>query len=313
MKKSVRLIIPFLLVSCSSLLSCSMYSSKADKKENIIGCYELDVYQSKKESSEEEPYDRKAEEGILAYFTIDMDGYGYYGYKDNKTEAKVEQVFASFTADDDNPELFKAVSLKGTNQTVYYWEKKVGCLDEPPMGYKNGTLSYTLPWHEYTIYNPPKVQKYQYVSYKKISDKTGYKEINKLLGTNYKPDRPYEMKYMQKGFYAYRVEAKEGSGIGPKGIYEYALLDMNNVTNNQLRVIYSLKDNPGKQFAEINFAVKEKGLNVAFNYLNKEFVSSNSAFATAFDEETDIRSESFTYMYSPDLSLDEVIDLELAN
>ena len=82
------------------------------------------------------------------------------------------------------------------------------------MDNKKATLSYTIFGQEYTIYNPPKIQKYQYVCYKKISDETGYDAINRLLGTSFKPDRPYEMKYMVKGYYPYRCEAKEGTGIG---------------------------------------------------------------------------------------------------
>lgn len=244
MKKTLRNIIPLFLLGATAMSGCgSVYSSKADTKENMIGCYELEIYQAKKESAEEEPYDRKAEEGIVACFTIDADGYGYYGYKDKNTDARVDQVFGTFTPDDEKPELFKALSLKGTNQTIYMWEKKVGCLDEPPMGFRaeksKTTFSYTIPWFEYTIYNPHKIQKYQYVSYKKVSEETGYAPINEIMGTSYKPDRPYEMKYMNKGYYVYRCESKEGTGIGPRGNFEYAILDMNKFENNKLKLIYS--------------------------------------------------------------------------
>ena len=317
MKKTLLKIIPLLLVGSTLAAGCgSMYTSKADTKENMVGCYELDIYQSKKESAEEEPYDRKAEEGIVAYFTFDMDGYGYYGYKDNNTPARVDQIFATFTADDDEPEKFKAVSLKGTNQTIYYWEKKVGCLDEPPMGFNRGkdktTLSYTLPWHEYTIYKPHKIQKYQYVCYKKVSDKTGYEEINRLLGTSYKPDRPYEMKYMMGGYYPYRCQAKEGSGIGSKGIYEYAVLDMNHYVNDKLTIYYSLAAEPGQKTAEVSVSIKEKGQSVHFEWNDKEFTSSASAFVTEFKEDADIQNESFTMWYSAELTLEEVIAQETA-
>ena len=293
----------------------SVYTSKPDTKENIIGLYELQTYSSKHEASDEETYDRKAEEGITAYFTIDMDGYGYYGYKDNNTPARVDAVFSTFVEDDENPELYKAISMKGTNQTVFMWDKKVGCLDEPTMGFRGGnekTLSYTIPWYEHTIYNPPKIQKYQYVCYKKISDDTGYEAINKLLGTSYTPDRPYEMKYMNGGYYPYRCSSKEGSGIPQKGIYEYAFLNMNNIKNNKLEIIYSELANPGQKTTEVTFAVKEKGLNVSFMFNNKVFISNASSFGTVYSEESDITSESFTYWYSAELSLEEVIAQETA-
>ena len=314
---TLRRIIPLLLLGTMLSTGCgSMYTSKADTKENIVGLYELDVYSAKKESSDEEPYDRKKEEGIAAYFTIDLDGYGYYGYRDNNTPAKVEQVYSKFVEDDEQPGLYKAIEMKGTNQTVFMWDKKVGCMDEPTMGFradkKGSTLSYTIPWFEYTIYNPHKIQKYQYVCYKKISNETSYEAINRLLGTSYTPTRPYEMKYMQPGYYPYRCSSKEGTGIGPKGIYEYALLDMNNYNNGKLNIIYSEVANPGQKTTEVTVSVKEKGLNVSFMFNDKEFVSAGSSFGTAYNEESDITSESFTMWYSSELSLDEVIVLETA-
>ena len=313
MKKILKTI-PVFLLSATILSGCSMYTSKADTKENIVGFYELEIYSSKHESTDEETYDRKAEEGISAYFTIDADGYGYYGYKDNNTEARVDAVFSTFIPDDDKPELFKAIELVGTNQTVYNWDKKVGCLDEPTMGFKNDgkkkTLSYTILWHEYTWYNPHKIQKYQYVCYTKISDETGYEPINRKLGTSYTPDRPYEMKYMYPGYYPYRCQAKEGTGIGQKGIYEYALLDMNNVSGNKIPLIYSEAANPGQKRSEVTFAVKEAGKSVSFMLNDKEFVSNSSSFGTVFSEESDIQMESFTYWYSSEMTLDEVIAQE---
>lgn len=314
MKKRLKTV-PALLLISTALSGCSMYTSKPATKENIAGLYELEVYSSKHEADDEETYDRKAEEGISAYFTIDVDGYGYYGYKDNNIEARVDAVFSTYIPDDNNPELFKVIELVGTNQTVYSWDKKVGCLDEPTMGFRNDgnktTLSYTILWHEYTWYNPHKIQKYQYVCYKKISDETGYQPINRLLGTSYTPNRPYEMKYMYPGYYPYRCQAKEGSGIGQKGIYEYALLDMNNIANNKIPLIYSETVNPGQKRSEVEFSVKEKGHSVSFTLNGSEFISNASSFTTDFSEEKDIQSESFTYWYSSELTLEEVIAQEI--
>ena len=316
MNKTFIKIIPLLLGSVVSVSCSSIYSSKADKKENFVGLYELEVYKSKKESADEDPYDRKLEEGIVAYFTIDLDGYGYYGYKDNVTPARVDQVFSTFVEDDDEPGLYKAINMVGTSQTVYNWDKKVGCLAEPTMGFRMNnnvaTLSYTIPWFEYTIYNPHKIQKYQYVEYKKISNETGYDAINRLLGTSFVPTKPYEMKEMRPGYYPYRCSSKEETGIGSKGIYEYALLDMNNISNNRLNIIYSETSDPGQKTTQVEFAVKEKGRNVAFRFHDREFVSTIASFSTAFFEDSDIQSESFTSWYAPELSLQAVIDLELS-
>lgn len=316
MKNTFYKIFPIALTGIISLCGCSVHTSKADTKENIVGLYELKTYLAKRESSDEEPYDRKAEEGIIAYFTIDMNGYGYYGYKDNDTPARVDSVFSTFIHDTDNPELYDSIELKGTNQTVYAWEKKVGCLAEPPMGFKRdkneSTLSYTIPWFEYTIYKPAKIQKYQNVVYKKVSGETGYEAINRLLGTSFIPDKPYEMKYMIPGYYVYRCDAKEESGIGPKNIYDYAILDMSHFENNKLNIIYSETANPEQKTVSVDVSVKEIGKSVSFSFNDKEFISSASSFATEFNEENDIKSESFSYYYSGEMTLDEVIALEIA-
>ena len=107
-----------LLAATSLTTGCSMYSSKADTLENIVGFYELEIWSGKHEATDEETYDRKAEEGTVAYFTIDKNGYAYYGFKDNETEAWVKPAFAHYTADDDNPELYKAVTIEGKVDTV---------------------------------------------------------------------------------------------------------------------------------------------------------------------------------------------------
>ena len=76
--KTLKKIIPFILLASTATMSgCSMYSSKADTLENIVGFYELEIWKGKHEASDEDPYDRKAEEGTVAYFTIDKDGYAY--------------------------------------------------------------------------------------------------------------------------------------------------------------------------------------------------------------------------------------------
>ena len=329
--KNLRKIIPLTLLGISALAAtgCSMYSSKADTKENMIGLYELDIYQSKRESADEDPYDRKAEEGIVAYFTLDENGYGYYGYKDNETAPRVDSVFSTFVVDDDEPELFKAIEMKGTNETVYAWEKKVGCLAEPTMGFRrqevktgNGifkktemvsTFSYTIPWHEYNWYTPHKIQKYQYVSYKKISNDTGYQKINELLGTSYTPDKPYEMKSMYPGYYPYRANLKESDMSGYVPLYEYCFLDMNSYANGKLDIIYSLKEQSGQTRIKVDVSVNEMGKNVAFTFNDKKFVSSAAAFESGLEDHIDdpyINSESFIRWYSDDATLEEVIAQE---
>ena len=331
MKKAFKKIIPFvLLVGTTTMSGCSMYSSKADTLENIIGFYELEIWSGKHEAADEETYDRKADEGTVAYFTIDAEGYSYYGFKDNNTEAWVKPAFATYKHDDDKPELYEAVTIEGKVDTVYAWEKRVGCLDESPMGFKrqeikkgNGifkktemvsTLSYTIPWHEYTWYNPHKIQKYQYVQYRRISDATGYAVINEKLGTNFQMTVPYEI-YGLNGYWVYRCQVKEGSGLDNKGDFEYAILDMGSYSNGKLTVTYSLKSSPGKQTTTADVSVNEKGKSYIVTFRNKAFNGTGIGCTTdqsTYGEDSQLIDESFSMFYSSDLTIDEIIAQETA-
>ncbi len=293
MKKTFKKIIPMVLLFGTVTMSgCSMYSSKADKKENFVGFYELDVYQGKHESADEEPYDRKAEEGISAYFTLDINGYGYYGYKSNTEEAWVKPVYSHFVPDEEQEGLFEAITLGANLKKTWAWDKRVGDLDEPPMGFRrqevktgNGifkkkemvcTLSYTIPWHVYTIYNPDKIQKYQYVSYKKISESTDYRKINEKLGTNFVPNKPMEMA-ATNGFYVYSYNLKEG--VDPNTFvkpYEYVIIDAESYSNGEFTMYYSETSNPGKKSQQVQTAIVTPGSSYSVDALGRKFVGSIS-------------------------------------
>lgn len=336
MKNTLRRIIPLILVAGTTAMSgCSMYTSKADTLENIVGFYELDVWSGKHESTDEQTYDRKAEEGTVAYFTIDKDGYCYYGFKNKDTEPWVKRAFATYLHDDDKPELYKAVTINGNVPTVYAWEKTVGCMAEPTMGFKRqevvvekktwpfkdktemvSTLSYTIPWHEYTWYNPHKIQKYQYVSYKRISDATGYEVINQKLGTNYSPTLPYEMEGM-KGRLVYRVQYKQDQSGSIKGSYEYAVIDLDSYANGKVKLYYSLAANPGQQVLDIQMEMNEVGKSMKCNIFGKTFVTNGVGLETQVDApeyaEDIINWETFGHAeYSYEATLDEVIAGEKA-
>ena len=333
MKKTLKKLIPFMLLGATSLTTgCSMYSSKADTLDNIVGFYELEIWSGKHEATDEETYDRKAEEGTVAYFTIDKNGYAYYGFKDNETEAWVKPAFAHYTADDDNPELYKAVTIEGKVDTVYAWEKHVGCMDESPMGFKRqevkkgegifakkemvSTLSYTIPWHEYTWYNPHKIQKYQYVQYKRISGDTGYAVINQKLGTNFQMTVPYEI-YGLSGRWVYRCQPKEGSGLDSKGDFEYAILDLDSYSNGKVKLYYSLSAEPGQHVEDITLTVKEAGVSMQGTIFNKTYwtngVGLETDFNTPYAEEEPYNWSSFSHAdYSLEASLADVIAGEQA-
>ena len=334
--KTLRKIIPLLLLGATTLTTtgCSMYHSKAAEKSWFVGTYELDVYKFRRSmNSDEEPYDRKAEDGIKAYFTLDIDGCGYYGYKDNDTSPWISSVFSHYIQDDEKPELFEAIKMQDGSVAgdVYEWDWKVGCLDEPTMGFmyqekqKSGiagffggkymeyTLSYTIPQRHNNVMD--KDIHYQYVSYKKISDETGLDPINGALGTSIEIDRPYELK-KATGCLIYRCQPKDGTGLGNKGHYEYAIVDMSSYSNGSAPLYYSYKDNPGQHIETVRFERNEVGVSMKTSIFGKQYITSGMGLGmeTSYDdypEESDLTHESFSAYYSQDLTLQEVIEQEL--
>jgi len=321
MKKALKSIIP-LLGTVIGLSSCSSYNAKPGKMKNCVGTYELSIYNMRKEESDSETYDRKAEIGAQAYFCFTEEGYGYYGYKDNSTPAHVSQIFARFKYDSDKPNLVEAVTITDGITHKYANEQFVGCLDESPMGFRDElfkkTLSYTL--HSgHMLFQPDKIIKYQYVCYKRIDKSGSLDKINSLLGTNVSFSKPYELK-TTSGYYAYRCQPKNYETHDERGIYEYAILDADSYSNGQYDLYYSLKSNPGLQTKKLNVSVLTKGESTKLEGLDKTYYNIGSptalaygGFATDWNDYTDAdpyTHESFNTSYSSDLTLDEIIDLE---
>ena len=317
--KTLRKIIPAFLLT-GVLCSCSSYSSKPGKLENLVGTYELDVYKMRHEETEEkETYDRKKEIGAVAYFSIDSDGYGYYAYKDNNTAARVDQVFSRFTYDTDNPNLIDSIKQTDGVTQKYANEQFVGCLDESPMGFRDElfkkTLGYTL--HAgHMIGQPDELIYYQHVVYKRVSKEASLDKVNQLMGTSVKFQYPYELKKAGE-YLVYRCQPKEGSGIDQKNGYEYAILDMKNYANGNATLYYSLKNNPGQQTTQISFSLKEKALSYKATIFGSEFVSEGMGigFSTSYDGEKAITWESFSRAsnyYPENITLSELIEQERA-
>ena len=88
MKTLKKLITLTAVLGCLS--ACTYYNTKPGPKENVIGTYELVKYEMNKvdadgnEITKEDGsyvrYDRKAEIGAVAYFSIAEDGYAFYAY-----------------------------------------------------------------------------------------------------------------------------------------------------------------------------------------------------------------------------------------
>lgn len=320
-----------LLFLTGYLTSCTSYSSKPGKIENLLGTYELITYKMRHEVENPETeneadneYDKKAEIGAVAYFSVDKDGYGYYGYKDNSTAARVDSVFTTFTYDDEKPSLVKAISMKDGVTHKYDYAKAPGCLDEPTMGFKSElfkkTLNYTVHSGHMLFDKDTKIP-YRYVEYKRVSKEASLAKVNSLLGTNVSFSKPYEMKAMS-GYAIYRCLPKDGAA-GNKGIYEYAILDLDSYSNGELDLIYSLKDDPGRQTRKVDISVSEKGKTMKLEGLGKTFYSvangdklSIGNFDSRYDEydEADpYYSESFSVYYGTENTLESIIEQETAS
>ena len=339
--KTLRKIIPFMLLAASTLSTtgCSMYHSKADKKENFVGFYVLNVYSSKHQKTDEETYDRKTDEGIVACFTLDIDGYGYYGYKSNTVDAWVKPVYSTYVQDDDDPSLYKAIHLTDNLKKVWAWDYKVGSLNESTMGFNPVTkviedrpwplsdkketyytLSYTVPWVTYAAYNPDREQVYQYVEYKKVSSSTDYNQINQLLGTSFVPNKPMEMGGTH-GFYTYsfylKSEVDQGSFVSP---IEYAVIDTESYSNGQMTMYYSETANPGKKSVQVPVTITNPGSGYKVTAFNKDFcgsISNASEYtcvtwlntdSSQYSEEDPYNSETFAPYYGEATTVDGVIE-----
>ena len=324
----IKKIIP--LIALASFISgCTSYSSKPGKLEDLVGTYKLTTYKMRHEEQVQEgespsdyDYDKQKEIGAVAYFSIDKEGYGFYGYKDNSTPARVDSVFTQFSYDEEKPNLIRSIKMSDGVTHKYEDQKTVGCLDEPSMGFKDELLKKTL---NYTIHSGHMLfQKdrkipYRFVEYKRVSKEASLAKVNEYMGTNVTFTKPYEMKAMS-GYAVYRCSAREAS-IDNKGIYEYAILDLNSYMSGQLNFIYSLKDDPGKQIKKVDISVAEKGKSMKIEGIGKTFYSTSSDgtklsignFETKFDEYTEedpYFSESFTLYYGSDAQLDYIIEQE---
>jgi len=276
MKKTLKKFIP-LLITAGTLVSCSVHSSKPGPLKDLVGLYELEVYNKKHDPSDTDVYDYKAEIKAKAYFTIDKDGYGFYGYKDKNTKARVDQVFSTFTYDsknEDHPDYITSVSMNDGVTKKMAWEKAAGCLDENPLGFHDTTvkkyLEYMIPYHKYTWYKPAKIEEYQYVQYKRISDKGGLKEINNLMGTNVSFKRPFEMKSVGRFLY-YCCSPNEGQETKKFGIYDYVVIDTETYSNGKVKLYYALTEDHEAHIVDVPVTIVEKGHSFSIRILGKDY------------------------------------------
>ena len=326
----LKRLIPLIALT-SFIAGCTSYSSKPGKLEDLVGTYKLITYKMRHEDQVQEgespsdyDYDKQKEIGAEAYFSIDKEGYGFYAYKDNSTPARVDSVFTSFNYDSDKPNLIRSIKMTDGVTHKYEDQKAVGCLDEPTMGFKDELLKKSL---NYTIHAGHMIgQKdrkipYRFVEYKRVSKDASLARVNKLMGTSATFTGPYEMKAMS-GYAVYRCSPRNIE-IDNKGLYEYAILDLNSYVSGQINLIYSLKENPGKQITKVDISVAEKGKSMKVEAFDRTFYSITSDatklsvgnFEVRFDEYKEVDpyfSESFTLYYGAEATIDQVIEQETA-
>lgn len=315
-----------LLVLTGCMTSCTSYSSKPGRIENLVGTYELKTYTMRHEEVTEgdNTYDKKAEIGAFAYFSISKDGYAYYGYKDNSTSPKVDSMFVTFSYSEKNPKLVEAIDMTDGVTHKYDDQKCPGCFDEPKMGFKNElfskTLNYTILSGHMAFQKDRKIP-YRFVEYKRVSRDASLAKVNYYMGTSVSFAKPYEMKAMT-GYAVYRCNPKDGS-LGYKGNYEYAILDFNSYSNGELNLIYSLKENPGQQTKKLPISVYEAGKSMKLEFnekalysnageLGKLSIGNFSSLLEDYPEEDPYYGESFQVYYGNEATLDYIIQQEIA-
>ena len=285
--KTLKKLIPLTAV-LGCLSACTYYNTKPGPKENVIGTYELVKYEMNKvdadgnEITKEDGsyirYDRKAEIGAVAYFSIAEDGYAFYAYKDNNTAPKASSMFATFTLNgegEDHPEYVRSVSIKDGVTHLYEDQKYVGCMDEPSMGFRDElfkkTLHYNLSGH--MLFQPERKIPYQYVMYKRVSKEASLAKVNELMGTNFSFTRPYEMKAMTR-FAIYHCQKNLDAEESKFGVYDYAFLDIDSYSNGKVKLYYKLKTESQGTSTDVSVTITEKGYSFNISAFGKDFKSS---------------------------------------
>lgn len=320
-----------LLTTAFTTSGCSMYSSKADEKKYFIGTYVLEEYKAKRSADEQDPYDKKADEGIVAYFTVTNEGYGYYGYKSNTKEARVYPIYSTFVADDEKEGLFKAIEMKDGVSDVRDPQRVVGCGDEPTLGFKRFervvqdrpwpladkkemvcTLAWTIP-HYVNPFNKKEEIQYSYACYKKVSDDASLAKLNSLMGTSYVPTKPYELGKMS-GFGVYSKNVKDPSTyVEP---YEYAIIDYDSYSDGKFTLYYSENSNKGKKSVQVPVTITAPG-SFKVTWKNKDFLASGTVQAlpaslnadyASYTEEDPLSAEWFYNYYGSATTVDEIIE-----
>lgn len=333
MKHVFKKLIPLFAI-LPLVASCTTYHGDSSEKSEMVGTYKLKII-TKNQYKTEGPYDHKSEIGAEAYFTLDEKGYVYYAYKDNKHPLTMQRAFAKYIKDEENENLFKAISISGIDEYgqaihKYDWEKEVGCMDEPTMGFRNITkkggflnlskkveqgFQYTIHYSEPKWINSNHEINYQYVYYEKISEQSTLGYLNNTLGVNYSFKKQFELQTCE-GYYAFSTTIDDVNHYD-NDVFEYAILDMDAISNGNIPLYYSLKAEPGMKtgFATYRIEESESHFNkVVISVLGIDYESNNGLSiynrfirSVPTEDPNILREESLSHIADGSLPIEQVI------
>jgi len=225
MKKLVALIITICLVASLAIIftSCSTYTSKEGSIDDIIGTYKLTKFTATNEN--DEAVDMIETSGVVAYITVNADGYGYYVYKDNDTETTIDSIAIEFNHDADNTDLYDSIKYN-TGKSVSLTKQRPGAGEEPKMGVnvKKHTLNYTIPKTDVKIGKYEINIKSESVLYERVRKETDLDFIEKALNVKFPNIPRFELKNLS-GVYTYQTYEKSVNA----NMYKYFVVEIDAV------------------------------------------------------------------------------------
>jgi len=230
MKKRI-LVSLLLILSVFVLTSCTSYSSRKGKMEDLVGTYKLTTY-IKQEYDATEDVDMIEQRSITAYLVVGSEGQGYYVYNGNLSTISIE-----YTYEDDE---IKAIQYNNGSNRVYTKVSEPGYGNETKMGFNvnNSTLSYSISKGKaFNVKYPRRV-----VVYTKESNDTTLAYVRTKVSETLADQPDFMLKNLKGLFRLYEVYhmGEPHDEIEGMGLYEYFLADFNNVTE-KATLYYRLK------------------------------------------------------------------------
>ena len=223
MKKLLALTI--VCISLAAVVLSGCYVTKAARKRDMLGIYELTTY----------TYDGKnllEEDKIVNYLVIPESGYGYYVYKEGDFDYIVQEMTVNFIPDETEP-----------NKYSYIEYRLSGDSENTKLGYVRGNLNANRI--RYRWINNQLTHYYVYTSFNRITKKTQLSYLEDKIG-KLPPALSYNTALFD-GVYSYQFEEFGGSSMSndiPEGYenpYVYWYVDLE-LSKNKATSYYMLKE-----------------------------------------------------------------------